>query len=216
MRSTCSALLVVVVGLLIASRSVSAGNGALPDLVVTSMSIELETGGSCAWTSTQLGVTVRFTNEGNAGAGMFVVEVNGHQQVVSGGLSSGATSSLWFPNYVYPGDNTATVDATGLVPESDETNNSLTSGIPIPTLPPTCTLTPTPTQPTNTPTPTESATAGSSTPTSTVAAVELPDVGGGGDGPPGAPGWLLLLLSGAGGLALLGGAFARIRRARSR
>jgi alpha-tubulin suppressor-like RCC1 family protein len=130
--------------------------GALPDLVVTTMRVELETGGSCAFTSTALGVRVEFANTGHTDAGTFVVEVNGVQQTYSAGLRAGATGSLWFQGYPLAGASTAVVDATSLVVESDEANNSLTASLPVPTLPPTCTATPTatPATPTRTPTPT--------------------------------------------------------------
>jgi plastocyanin len=132
---------------------------ALPDLVVTSMAIELQTGGDCNYTSTQLGVRVWIGNIGNADAGPFVVEVNGAQQTVTSGLAAGQTLSLWFAGYVPFGDNTAIVDATHQVTESNEDNNTLTQMLPIPTLPPTCTPTRTETATptvtlTRTPTPT--------------------------------------------------------------
>jgi hypothetical protein len=67
--------------------------------------------------------------------------------VVPGGLAEGATDSVWFAGtYVYPGDNTATVDVTSLVAEGDETNNTHTKAPPIPTLPLPCTPTPIPTK----------------------------------------------------------------------
>ena len=117
----------------------------LPDLTVNSMGITLETGGDCNYTSTQLGVRVWFQNIGSADAGPFVVEVNGAQQTVTSGLHTGQTDTLWFPEYVYPGENTASVDTSFQVTESNENNNQLSQVLPIPTLPPTCTPTPTPT-----------------------------------------------------------------------
>ena len=116
----------------------------LPDLTVNSMGITLETGGACNYTSTQLGVRVWFQNIGSADAGPFVVEVNGAQQTVTSGLHTGQTDTLWFLEYVYPGENTAFVDATFQVTESNKNNNQLSQFLPIPTLPPTCTPTPTP------------------------------------------------------------------------
>jgi hypothetical protein len=117
----------------------------LPDLTINSMGITLETGGDCNYTSTQLGVRVWFQNIGSADAGPFVVEVNGAQQTFTSGLHTGQTDTLWFPEYVYPGENTAFVDASLQVTESNENNNQLSQVLPIPTLPPTCTPTPTPT-----------------------------------------------------------------------
>jgi len=119
----------------------------LPDLTVNSMGITLETGGDCNYTSTQLGVRVWFQNIGSADAGPFVVEVNSAQQTIASGLHAGQTDTLWFPEYVYPGENTAFVDAILQVTESNENNNQLSQLLPIPTLPSTCTPTPTPERP---------------------------------------------------------------------
>jgi hypothetical protein len=115
----------------------------LPDLTILGMSITLETGGACNFTSTNLGVRVRFQNIGTAAAGPFYVEVNDSQKFVGGGLAAGAMSDLWFSNYVYSDENIAIIDATRLVEESDESNNGLALMLPIPTLPATCTPTPT-------------------------------------------------------------------------
>lgn len=131
--------------------------GPLPDLVVSSMKIELQTGGACDFTSTELGVRVWAQNVGAADAGLFVVELNGAQQTVSAGLPAGQTISLWFPGYVMAGDNTATVDVNNNVYEGNEENNTAAQMLPVPTLPPTCTPPPSDV-PTNTPTPTPTAT----------------------------------------------------------
>jgi YVTN family beta-propeller protein len=149
----------------------------LPDLVVLDMFITLVTGHACNYSSTDLGVRVVLGNVGSADAGPFVVDVNGSQQTVTLGLAQGDTLSLWFAGYA-PWENTAFVDATFQVEESDEQNNELTRQLPVPTLPPTCTptTTPTPTS-TNTPTPTNTPTI-TSTPTST------PVIVGGLVGPP--------------------------------
>lgn len=124
-----------------------AGAG-LPDLVITGMHIELETGGSCAF-SIQLGVRVDVRNTGDAAAGPFVVELSGKRQTVDG-LAAGASVSPWFAGHAEYGKQRALVDATFLVAESDETNNEHTKAPPVPTLPATCTptrtVTPTPTR----------------------------------------------------------------------
>ena len=125
----------------------------LPDLVVQSMVIELETGGACDFVSTELGVRVVVGNVGSAEAGPFVVDVNGSQQTVTSGLPQGETLSLWFAGYLF-GENMAFVDATFQVEESNEENNQLSQLVPVPTLPPACTATPTNT-PTPSPTPTK-------------------------------------------------------------
>lgn len=139
----------------------------LPDLIVQSMSITLETGGACDYSSTTLGVRVWIANVGTASAGAFSVEMDGSFtpfQAVDG-LDAGTATSLWFPGpqswAFYP--ITAIVDPTNVVVESDESNNQLTQNLAIPTLPPTCTPTHSPTS-TDTPTPSATAT---STPTAT-------------------------------------------------
>ncbi|MEZ4736825.1 MAG: CARDB domain-containing protein [Caldilineaceae bacterium] len=136
----------------------------LPDLLVLAMKIELETGGSCNYTSTSLGVRVTVFNNGDGASGPFVVEINGQQKRVDNGLVAKSGDTVWIPVSV-SGEVTAYVDATGLVTESDENNNVQTQFLPIPTLPPTCTPTITPTDP-HTPTPTFTPTT-TSTPTVT-------------------------------------------------
>ena len=121
----------------------------LPDLVVTGMSIELETGASCDYESTQLGVRVGIGNEGVADSGPFSVEVNGSQQRITGGLAANQGASLWFPGYVWPGDNAAYVDCLFEINETNEENNEQISFLPIPTLPPPCSPTSTPTETTS-------------------------------------------------------------------
>ena len=140
-----------VVGSGVDSSTPTVTEAPLPDLVVIGMSITLETGGDCDFSSTQLGVRVVFGNVGSADAGSFAVDVNGAQQTVAAGLAQGETSSLWFLGYVAFGENTAVVDVTFQVEESNEDNNTLAQIVPIPTLPSPCTPTATPT-PTPTPT----------------------------------------------------------------
>lgn len=134
--------------------NVSTSKGEFPDLVVETMRIELESGSGCA-TSIVLGTRVEFRNMGTADAGPFVVDVNGAQQTVDEGLAAGQESSVWFAAYTIGEDTVATVDATLLVDESNEANNSHSKILPVPTLPVTCTPTATitPRPPTPTPTP---------------------------------------------------------------
>jgi hypothetical protein len=140
-----------------------------PDLVLARTQIELESGGACDYASTQLGVRVWVENVGGADAGPFVVEVNGAEQMVPGGLASGQSIDLWFTGYVQNGENVLSVDATSQVQESDEYNNTLAQRLPVPTLPPTCTpptsqlatsAPTTPAQPTGTPIPASTQPAG--------------------------------------------------------
>lgn len=149
----------------------------LADLVASQIKIELETGGACNFSSTQLGVRVSIENIGQADAGAFAVDVNGVQQDVIPGLAAGQMTSLWFPGYA-SGENTVIVDAAAQVQESDENNNTVSQMVPIPTLPPTCTPPP-PDAPTPTPTPSHSPTPTSThtpthTPTPTPTATPTP------------------------------------------
>jgi hypothetical protein len=93
-------------------------------------------------------VTVR--NLGTAAAGSFIVDLNGQRQTVSG-LAAGASVVVQFQTFSVP-SNTVTVDATGLVAESNESNNIATWQVPAMT--PTRTGTPPPTVCVSTVTPT--------------------------------------------------------------
>ncbi len=147
----------------------------LPDLVVKHVQIELESGGGCDYTSTELGVRVWVENSGRADAGPFVIEVNGVQQPVPEGLASGQGISVWFTGYVHDGENRILVDVTSQVQEADEQNNTFSTRLPIPTLPPTCT--PPPAEPpASSPTPlppTSTAPPPAATPPSSPAAVTV-------------------------------------------
>ncbi len=125
----------------------------LPDLVITSIRIELQTGGSCAFTTTALGTTVVVRNNGSAAAGPFTVSINGTLVNVPG-LLGGVSTTLWISGYQMTAN--VTVDSTNAVAESNESNNTASQLVPIPTLPPTCTPTATST---STPTPTATPTA---------------------------------------------------------
>src|SRR3954469_22164587 len=100
---------------------------ALPDLVVTSMRIELQTGGACNFPSTALGVRVVIANIGDAPAGPFSVDVDGARQRIDG-LAVGQSTSLWFAGY--QNTVTATVDPLNEVVESNEGNNQLSQMVP--------------------------------------------------------------------------------------
>ena len=114
-----------------------------PDLIIQGMSVTLETGGACNFTSTALGIRIGIANIGNVDAGSFVVDVNGAQQTVDGGLAVDEKGSLWFSGFSN-GENVAFVDATMQVDEMNELNNEVSRILPVPTLPLPCTPTPTP------------------------------------------------------------------------
>ena len=91
-----------------------------------------------------MGVRVWFTNNGQAAAGSFVVNVNGAEQTVNG-LAVGETKAVFFSGAGNP--VTAIVDSTNMVIESNENNNTRSETLPVPTQPlpcatPTHTLTP--------------------------------------------------------------------------
>jgi subtilase family serine protease len=94
---------------------------------------------SCLSPGNPLGVRVFFDNIGQAASGSFVVNVNGATQTVSG-LPANAGQALFFPGAGNP--VSITLDSTGLVTESNETNNTFSGMVAVPTAPPPCTPTP--------------------------------------------------------------------------
>jgi len=126
--------------------------GPLPDLAISGVAIELETGASCAYVSTQLGIRVIVQNVGSAPAGPFLIQGNNQQQLVQGGLAPGQTTSLWFAGFT-TGANVVVVDPTGMVVEGNRDNNTFNGPLAIPTLPATCTPPPGPPPLIATPTP---------------------------------------------------------------
>lgn len=115
--------------------------GSFPDLVISSV-VSSPPGwtGGCATTQAS-GIRVAVRNNGNVDTGPFVVDANGAQQTVSGGLAVGASINLWFTG---GGNFTVTVDATGMVAESQEGNNTRSYVAITGTPPVLCTRTPTP------------------------------------------------------------------------
>jgi hypothetical protein len=143
----------------------------LPDLTVLSITeySYLPTAATpstyACWTpaSSSLGLRVTIQNIGAVNANSFVLDLNGSQKMISG-LAAGQTLAVDFTGPLTR-SRIATVDATGLVAESNETNNtyslilsaatSTRTGTPRPTVCTTMTRTPTPTiTPTKTLTPT--------------------------------------------------------------
>lgn len=118
----------------------------LPDLAISSVRIELQNP-TCLNSGDQLGVRLYITNNGQGPAGAFVLRINDAEQTVSG-LGAGQTLTVFYPSYTNP--VTIMVDATNLVAESDENNNSFNQEVPVPTPPLPC-ITPT-VAPTATPT----------------------------------------------------------------
>ena len=100
----------------------------------------------------ELGVIAAVENRGGAGAGAFVVTVNG-TPYPHAGLAPAATGSLWAAGYRIDGPQSADVDTADQVAEGDEDNNVRSEMVPVPTLPicPTGTASPTPGGPTSPP-----------------------------------------------------------------
>jgi hypothetical protein len=138
--------------------------GALPDLRVISMRVELQTGGGCYVPPAVLGVRVIVANMGSADAGGFAVWLEGPVQRLDAGLAAGSTGSVWFTGHDQFSTTKAIVDYQAEVAESDESNNAREEWLPVPTLPAPCTATAPPTI-TRSPTPTP--TLGTVTPTRT-------------------------------------------------
>ena len=82
-----------------------------------------------------MGVRVWVRNNGQAITDSFSVKVNDVEQMVSG-LGIGETTTIFFPSYSNP--VMAMVDSTNIIPESDESNNSRSEMVPIPTPPLPC------------------------------------------------------------------------------
>ncbi len=114
--------------------------GSLPDLTVSNIRIEL-LNTSCLSPGDSLGTRVWVVNNGQAPAGSFIVTVNNASQSVSG-LAAGETRALYFPGFTNP--VSIVVDSTSVIAEGNESNNSRSEMIPVPTAPLPC-VNPTPT-----------------------------------------------------------------------
>lgn len=106
----------------------------LPDLTITEMRIELQNT-ACLDENSTMGVRVWIRNNGNSMSPPFVVRVNGMDQTANR-LGIGESTILFFPGADNP--VTVTLDATSVVQESDETNNTRSEMVAIPTPPLPC------------------------------------------------------------------------------
>ena len=120
--------------------TVTPGNNLLPDLKLGTMTITLEDPSCLKPSGNVMGIRVPVVNQGQAAATSFTVQVNDAQQSVNG-LGVGEMVILFFPGSWY--QVTAIVDPNFMIAESDESNNSFTGMLPIPTAPLPCTVTPT-------------------------------------------------------------------------
>ena len=107
----------------------------LPDLIVPYVSITLED--ATCYDGSAMGLRARIQNIGLAPAGTFVVKIDAAAVTVDG-LAAGETTSVWLPGT--SGQPQVAADATDLVEESNEENNTFNNLVPIPTLPLPCDL----------------------------------------------------------------------------
>jgi len=122
------------------SGTITPGNTLLPDLKLGTMAITLQDPSCLKPSGNVMGISVPVTNQGQAAATSFTVQVNNAQQSVNG-LGLGEMVILFFPGSWY--EVTAIVDPNFMIAESDEGNNSYSGWLPIPTAPLPCTETPT-------------------------------------------------------------------------
>jgi len=114
----------------------------MPDLVIRSVTVLNDSPDGCPIPDQKPRTIVQIENIGNAPAGQFVVKLNNSQQLVHNGLAAGDTLAISFPGYdSFP---LIAVDASSLVVEFNETNNSYYRGLALPTPDPACASTPTP------------------------------------------------------------------------
>ena len=111
----------------------------LPDLRIERATIELETGASCLYTTTQLGIRLVIENAGAVDAGPFSMQIYGVPYWVGDGLAAGQRLSLWLAGAHEGHGDSIVLDWDNRIQESDETNNTIPYLLPIPTLPPPCT-----------------------------------------------------------------------------
>lgn len=115
------------------SCSSSAAPEELPDLTVNSVAVTLED--PKCYDGSPMGLRIHVSNRGLGDAALFVVKANDTSVDVEG-LAAGESTSVWVASYSLEPD--VSVDATNLVDESDEENNTFKGMIPIPTLPAPC------------------------------------------------------------------------------
>jgi len=114
-------------------------NSTLPDLTITSLTYYYGSYPACANKPLD---SVVVTNNGSSAAGTFVVAFSANgvartPQTVNG-LGAGQNITLYFSAGM---SVTATVDSTGVIAEANESNNTATADLPVPTQSPTCTPT---------------------------------------------------------------------------
>jgi WD40 repeat protein len=114
----------------------------LPDLVVASVSLLTDPPTNCSDPAEGAALLVTVRNQGDGDANRFIVEANRARNTIQDGLPAGGELSIQFDDY--QPDSRVAIDSNYRVTESDETNNELTVYLPLPTLPASCFVTPTP------------------------------------------------------------------------
>lgn len=127
-------------------RSPSTPDPNLPNLVISQLFYQLQTGDACLDPNRKnaipMGVGMWIANVGKGDAGNFNVNANGVDQNVTQGLLAGKNIRLWFP---VESVVDVRLDTTNLVMESNEQDNTRQERLPIPTQPAFCPTTATPT-----------------------------------------------------------------------
>jgi len=113
----------------------------LPDLIIRSVSVDLEKTNICEEASTNLWTYVQIENRGKASASSFIIDVNGMTKQIEAGLGAGKVINIAFP--FYQSQTVVFIDALNQVFESDENNNKVSEYLPTPALSPKCIQRPT-------------------------------------------------------------------------
>lgn len=120
----------------------------LPDLTVPFVKITLQNNPPC-YSGQPLGTEAVIENIGLAGAGAFVVNINGTPAAVNG-LAMAASQKVWVNGYKSGQSTIVFADSTNVIAELNENNNVFNGILQMPTAPAPCpTVTPIPTQPPN-------------------------------------------------------------------
>lgn len=146
-RLTGAALLMVCVLTSNCDIAKKFSTNSLPDLTIGYVSYQTEPRLGCTAPNAFVVLQVYIINRGEGTAGAFRVAIDGEEQSVSKGLAAGASIAL-----IYRSGNTAamgsvhsiTIDPENVIQESDKVNNSQANlMVPVLTMAPDCTVTPT-------------------------------------------------------------------------
>jgi len=113
----------------------------LPDLKVINAQLRINSKDICADPENTAMVFIQIQNQGNANADYFTVEINNAWQSVPKGLLQGQIANIWFP---LSKEVLIKVDVNQEIREINEDNNQAFYRFSIPTLAPSCLITPSP------------------------------------------------------------------------